>query len=114
MVARARPGSIAAVTTPSLAAYRLFEQGLRAWSRSSEREANELFAAALAEDSTFAFAAYYYAITAEGSWSEVTRALDRAVRLSARAGDRERLIIRAGWAGAMSDSSLAAILRTCA
>ena len=109
---RAQPGSITAVTTPSLAAYRLYEQGLRTWSRNNRPEANELFAAALAEDSTFALAAYYYAVTAEGSWSEVTRALERAMRLSARASERERLTIRAGWAGAMSDPSLAAIADT--
>jgi DNA-binding SARP family transcriptional activator len=110
--ARAQPGSITAVTTPSLAAYRLYEQGLRAWSRNNRPAANELFRAALAEDSTFAFAAYYYAITAEGSWSELTRALERGVRLSTRAGDRERLIIHAGWAAVMSDPSLVAIADT--
>lgn len=34
------------------------------------------------------------------------------MRLSARASDRERLVIRAGWAGTMTDSSLAAIADT--
>jgi tetratricopeptide (TPR) repeat protein len=108
----AQPGSIAAVTTPSLVAYRLYEQGLRAWSRNNRPEASQLFAAALAEDSTFALAAYYFGMTTEASWSEVTRALDRAVRLSARASERERLTIRAGWANTMSDPSLGAIADT--
>ncbi|MDF2772036.1 MAG: transcriptional activator protein [Geminicoccaceae bacterium] len=110
--ASAQPGSIAAVTTPSLAAYRLYEQGLRAWSRNNRPEAAELFAAALAEDSTFALAAYYYALSADASWSDGARALDRAVRLSARASERERLTIRAGWARSMTDPSLAAIADT--
>lgn len=110
--ASGQPGSIAAVTTPSLAAYRLYEQGLRAWSRNNRPEAAELFAAALAEDSTFALAAYYYALSADASWSDGARALDRAVRLSARASERERLTIRAGWARSMTDPSLAAIADT--
>jgi DNA-binding SARP family transcriptional activator len=110
--ARPQPGSITAVTTPSLTAYRLYEQGLRAWSRNHRSQAAELFEAALTEDSTFALAAYYYALSTDGSWSDITRLLDRAVRLSARASERERLTIRAGWASAMSDPSLAAIADT--
>ena len=110
--APAHPGSITAVTTPSLAAYRLYEQGLRAWSRNNRQAAAELFAAALAEDSTFALAAYYYALSVDASWSDVTRALQRAVRLSDRASERERLMIRAGWARTMTDPSLAAIADT--
>lgn len=108
----AQPGSITDVTTSSLAAYRLYEQGLRSWSRNNRQQAAELFTAALAEDSTFALAAYYYALSAEGSWSEITRALERAVRLSARSSRRERLMIRAGWARTMTDPSLAAIADT--
>lgn len=108
----AQPGSIADVTTNSLTAYRLYEHGLRAWSRNSRAEAAELFAAALKEDSTFALAAYYYGLSSGGSWTTVARALERAVQLSARASDRERLLIRAGWAAVMTDSSLAAIADT--
>jgi hypothetical protein len=51
-------GSIADVTTRSLAAYRLYEQGLRSFSGGDNRSAHPLFEAALAEDSTFAMAAY--------------------------------------------------------
>ena len=110
--APAQQGSIAAVTTSSLVAYRLYEQGLRAWARDNRPEAAELFAAALREDSTFALAQYYYANSIDVSWSDVTRALERAVRLSARASERERLMIRAGWANSMTDPSLAAIADT--
>ena len=110
--ARAQQGSIAAVTTTSLAAYRLYEHGLRAWSRNSRQEAAGLFAAAMAEDTTFALAVYYYALAAEAPWSEGARLLERAVRLSARASERERLMIRAGWAAMMTDPALAAIADT--
>jgi DNA-binding SARP family transcriptional activator len=110
--APAKPGSIAAVTTTSITAYRLYEQGLRVWGRNNRTEAAELFAAALAEDSTFALATYYYALTADAAWSDIVRAMERAVRLSAHASERERLIIRAGWARTMTDPSLAAIADT--
>jgi DNA-binding SARP family transcriptional activator len=110
--APAQEGSIASVTTSSLLAYRLYEQGLRAWARNNRPEAAELFAAALAEDSTFALATYYYANSMDASWSDVTRELKRAVRLSARASERERLMIHAGWANSMTDPSLAAIADT--
>jgi DNA-binding SARP family transcriptional activator len=108
----AQPGSIADVTTNSLTAYRLYEHGLRAWSRNDRSEAAELFAAALEEDSSFALAAYYYAQSSDGSWTDNARTLERAVQLSARASERERLLIRAGWAAAMTDSSLGAIADT--
>ena len=110
--APAQQGSIADVTTTSLAAYRLYEHGLRAWSRNSRLEAAELFSAAVAEDSTFALALYYYAVAADVSWSEATRVMERAVRLSARVSERERLMIRAGWAAMMTDPALAAIADT--
>jgi DNA-binding SARP family transcriptional activator/TolB-like protein len=110
--ARSQPGSIAAVTTSSLAAYRLYEHGLRAYSRDNRPEAAGLFAAAMAEDSTFALATYYYALSVDASWSEAARMMERAVRLSARASERERLMIRSGWAAMMTDPSLAAIADT--
>ena len=110
--AASQPGSIAAVTTTSLAAYRLYEHGLRAYTRNNRPEAAGLFAAALGEDSTFALAAYYYAMSVDASWSEAARVLERAVRLSARASTRERLMIRSGWAAMMTDPSLAAIADT--
>jgi len=110
--APSQPGSIAAVTTPSLAAYRLYEHGLRAYSHNNRPEAAGLFAAAMAEDSTFALATYYYALSIDASWSEAARVMERAVRLSARASDRERLMIRSGWAAMMTDPSLAAIADT--
>ena len=108
----AQEGSIASVTTSSLVAYRMYEQGLRAWARNNRPEAAQLFAAALAEDSTFALAAYYYANSMDASWSDVTREMKRAVRLSARASERERLMIHAGWANTMTDPSLVAIADT--
>ncbi|HSJ14133.1 MAG TPA: BTAD domain-containing putative transcriptional regulator, partial [Longimicrobiales bacterium] len=108
------PGSIGAVTTRSLAAYRLYEQGLRTLYRGEAAAAAPLFDAALAEDSSFAMAAYYGAQTHWSVRSEALRRFAHALRLAERAGDRERLVIRAGWAMAVSDPSLLAVAETLA
>ena len=70
-----------------------------------------LFDGALAEDSLFALAAYYAALSEPAPKLFVRRA--RADR-SARASDRERLVILAGWAHATSSPSLRAIADTLA
>jgi len=99
-------GSIKARTTSSLAAYRLYEQGLRAWFRYDVRQAERLFMAALTEDSTFAMAAYY-AGRASG-WQDMLSRIRLAERLATRVTERERLLICAGSAMLLSDPRLGA------
>ncbi len=97
-------GSIRERTTSSLAAYRLYEQGLRAWFRYDKTSAERLFLAALAEDSTFAMAAYYGARASD--WPDMLSRLRHAERLAGAATERERLLIRAGAADLHSDPRL--------
>ncbi|HUQ80870.1 MAG TPA: BTAD domain-containing putative transcriptional regulator [Gemmatimonadaceae bacterium] len=105
-------GSVADVTTHSIAAYRLYVEGLRAYFRTSNNAvAHAMFEAALTEDSTFALAAFYSSIT-EPTAGRVLVTLPRAVRLAERASDRERLMIRAAWADIVSSPALGAIADT--
>ena len=106
-------GSVADVTTRSITAYRLYEQGVRAYYRGDTPAALGLFDGALEEDSLFALAAYYAALS-EPLPKLFVRRIERARRLSARASDRERLVILAGWAHATSSPSLRAIADTLA
>ena len=110
-------GSIADVTTRSLPAYRLYMRGLQRYQAGDGPAARELFEAALGEDSTFAMAAYWAAVSISYDWRSPERRhmlahIDRAVRLSASASDRERLIIRTWWARATNSPSLRAIADT--
>jgi tetratricopeptide (TPR) repeat protein len=98
-------GSIADVTTRSEVAYRFYEEGLRSYYRGDPAVARRLFEAALAEDSTFAMAAYYFSLASQPGYVNYG-ALERALRLADQASDRERLIIRAAWAAAASDPSV--------
>jgi DNA-binding SARP family transcriptional activator/TolB-like protein len=98
------PGSLADVSTRSAVAYRLYVDGLRAFSIGDRERADSLFAAALHEDSTFAMAAYYHALSARAG----SRLFARAVELSASASERERLIIRSEWALANSSPAMLA------
>ena len=109
----ALPGSVAEVTTRSTAAYRMYEQGLRAHFRGDVAVARNFFEAAVAEDSLFAMAQYYAAVDAGNIVMERQR-LERARQLAPRATDRERLTILAGWAGTMALPSLRAIAETLA
>jgi DNA-binding SARP family transcriptional activator len=102
------PSSVAGVTTRSVSAYSLYAQGLRAYANGDQNGARTLFAAALREDSTFAMAAYYYGRLAPYRIDLVT-GLARALELSARATERERLMIHAGWAEAVSARELGAV-----
>jgi tetratricopeptide (TPR) repeat protein len=102
------PGSVAGVTTQSVAAYSLYAQGLRANADGDINAARALFGAALREDSSFAMAAYYYGRTAAYR-ADIVRELGRAMRLSARATERERLMIHAGWAAAVTARELGAV-----
>lgn len=95
---------IAAVSTHSLLAYRLYEEGLRAYAEGDNRTAQRLLTAALDEDSTFAMAAYYRAQSSRRTDDAAFRHyLHRAAQLAYHATDRERLLIQAAWAQAMDD-----------
>jgi DNA-binding SARP family transcriptional activator/TolB-like protein len=105
-------GSVADATTRSVTAYRLYEEGLRSYYLGDVASSGRLFEAALAEDSTFAMAAYYHALASRTTRAEYLRRLRRAVALASRTSDRERLIIEGGWAEANNSPSLRAIGET--
>jgi DNA-binding SARP family transcriptional activator/tetratricopeptide (TPR) repeat protein len=89
---------VADVTTGSVDAYRLYARGLRLlYQDGNASQATTFFHAALEEDSTFAMAAYYTFVAGAGDWS-AKEYLERALRLSDRLTDRERLLIRWAWA----------------
>ena len=64
-------------TTTSILAYRFYEQGLRAFDEGDSMAAQRFFIAALAEDSTFAMAAYYAARVSNGAPSGVSGCSNR-------------------------------------
>ncbi|HEU4829955.1 MAG TPA: hypothetical protein VFT04_12235, partial [Gemmatimonadales bacterium] len=89
------------VTSVSLAARRFYDEGLRAYFSGDSRTAADLFRIALAEDSTFAMAAFHLA---RADPSNPAREWQRAMRLAERATDRERLLILASGALEMNDA----------
>lgn len=105
----AAPGSVAQVTTRSLVAAARYAEGLREYYDGDEAAAARLFDAALADDSLFAMAAYYRALSERGGRIPYLQALRRAQRLAERATDRERLLIRTALASAESDPALLAL-----
>ncbi|MFN8652109.1 MAG: BTAD domain-containing putative transcriptional regulator [Gemmatimonadales bacterium] len=110
---QAPAGSLADVSTRSVEAYRAYEAGLRTYYEGHVPEAEKLFAEALAKDSAFAMAQYYYSLaTASGSRAEGSTRMQRAVELAERASDRERLLIRATWAFYNSSPSIRAYAET--
>ncbi|MEJ2206407.1 MAG: protein kinase [Gemmatimonadota bacterium] len=118
----APPGSIADVTTHSLAAYQLYTEGLRHFYERDQARAEEAFDAALREDSTFAMAAYfsarnrYYFWRSPGATAVERELFDRrvsqAVRLSEGASDRERLMLRAWYAVSYLSPDMRAVAET--
>jgi DNA-binding SARP family transcriptional activator/tetratricopeptide (TPR) repeat protein len=102
-------GSVADATTRSVTAYRLYVEGRRSYYLGDVAAADRLFDAALIEDSTFAMAAYFSALSSQTSRAEFLRRMRRAVTLAARASDRERLIIEGGWAEANNSPLLRAV-----
>ncbi len=103
------------VTTTSLAAERLYDEGLRRFYQSDLQSATELFHAALAEDTSFAMAAYYAGLgegTTDGPAAR--RDLELALRLANRVSERERLIIRQTWAYATNDPAQLALAESLA
>jgi DNA-binding SARP family transcriptional activator len=106
-------GSLAAASTSSVAAYQAYEEGLATYLEGDIPRAERLLGRALELDSLFPQAAFYYALaTSSASQSESMDRLRRAVRLSSRASDRERLIIAAQWQGNNSSPALAAVADT--
>jgi DNA-binding SARP family transcriptional activator len=104
---------LAEVSTRSVEAYRAYEAGVRRWFVGDRRAAEGLFREALEADSTFAMAAYYYAVSEVfGDRHEAFRRMRRAVDLAARASDRERLLILAAWAFLNSSPRISAYADT--
>jgi tetratricopeptide (TPR) repeat protein len=87
-------GSVSEATTDSPVAYRLYEEGLRAFYQYDAAAAKRLMEAALLEDTTFAMAAYYLANLSYGDATGTIAGL-RALRLAARVPERQRLRITA-------------------
>ncbi len=110
----ARPASsLAQVSTTSVEAYKAYEEGLRKFYDNDLASAERFFRQALELDSGFAQAAFYYGrATTSGSRSETLDRLRRAVELSRRAGDRERLVIQAEWGAQNTSPALAAVAET--
>ena len=106
-------GSVSHATTDNPVAYRLYEEGLRALYQYDDAAALRLMNAALNEDSTFAMAAYYAANPAEGN-SDVFVNRARAIRLSVRAPERERLTITADLRAEDMDPRATAIAESLA
>lgn len=107
--------SVSDVTTHSPVAYRLYSEGLRRFNSGDRPGAEQLFAAALAEDSSFAMAAHYYAAATmrEGAVPDTFYArAARAERLAQRASDRDRLIIETFWASRSGSPRVFALTET--
>ncbi|MGI8497162.1 MAG: BTAD domain-containing putative transcriptional regulator [Gemmatimonadaceae bacterium] len=97
-------GTLADVSTRSPIAYRLYEEGLRAFFQFDSYAANRLFNAAIGEDSSFAMATYYAWLTHLPINSSTQDAVaDRAVALASHASDRDRLLILTHVGFARSD-----------
>jgi tetratricopeptide (TPR) repeat protein/TolB-like protein len=96
--------SLADITTHSPIAYRMYEEGLRAYYQFDVYAANRLFRAAAGEDSGFAMATYYAwrSAVAAGDTDQITLS-KRAVALSSHASDRDRLLILTHVGFALSD-----------
>jgi DNA-binding SARP family transcriptional activator/TolB-like protein len=105
---------VASVTTASAVAYRFYAEGVRSYYHGDRRTAARMLDAALAEDSGFAMAEYYRVLAGSESATEGLKRLERARRLAARATDRERLLIQAGWAVQVSSPELRAVAETLA
>ena len=97
------------VSTSSVVAYGLYEEGLRSFWQLDWRASRRLFEAALEVDSNFAMAAFG-AFQSSGSRD----LLQRALRLTDRVTDFERLSIRAAWARSVNHPSQVAIAETLA
>ncbi len=112
---RSESQGLANVTTTSVVAYRLYEEGLRAYYQDDLNSAHRLFRAALAEDSTFAMAAYYASQVEHVLGLPVDAALERRLRaLAEHAPDRERLQILGAWGTITNDPIVLPVAETLA
>lgn len=102
--AQPTPG-LSAMTSQSLLAHDLYDQGLRAYYRDGDyHAAARLFQDALDQDTTFAMAAYYLGRSFEAlDPAAGAEAFARAARLSAHATERERLLIEVQWPAAQNE-----------
>ncbi len=96
-----RPVARREAATNSIVAYRMYEQGLRAFYESKIDAALHFFTAALAEDSTFAMAAFYKGLSIGHDSGNIY--LGRALRHAQRTSERERLLITVNWGWRMAD-----------
>jgi tetratricopeptide (TPR) repeat protein len=93
------------VTTGSLVAWKLYGEGRRALVLNDLHGALRLFEAALAEDSTFAMAAFWAAHVAGGiDAAGQLPLLAKAMRASRHASPRDRLLVATAWAMATNDT----------
>ena len=108
-------GTLADVSTRSPAAYRLYDDGLRAFYQFDSYAANRLFHAAIRQDSLFAMATYYAwrSASAVGGLDQDSLA-GRALALAARASDRDRLLILAHVGFSLADPRAVAAAETLA
>ncbi len=109
------PPADGAELSVSLAASKLYKQGLRAYYRGDYQAADQLFEAALTADSTFAMAAYYASRSL--TTTNVPRAhalLTLARRLADHAPPPQRLLIRGMWADMYDEPARLAIAETLA
>jgi len=108
-------GDSASMPTRSLVAYRFYEEGLRAFSRSDLAAAEQLLSAAVKEDSLFAMAAFkLYQTRALRGVFQPNEVLARIVELTRSASDRDRLMITAYWAFTTARPELQALADTLA
>ena len=112
-------GSVTVATTSSSLAFRLYEEGLRAYARFDVEAAHQLMHAALQEDSTFAMAAYYEAKLAtdpQGLFDGRTmgEVRSRALWLARRAPEYERLTITAALLGENNEPQALAVAESLA
>jgi len=107
-------GSIADLSSRSLTAWQLYEQGQRASVDGRRDAAVASLRGALREDSTFAMAALTLASLLGSPSAEYLPLLRQAVRMSARATPAEAAWIRINWLSAMNDPGLGAAVDSMA
>ena len=109
------PVGLAQATSASLVAHGLYDEGLRAYYRDADyRAAQRLFEAALAQDTTFAMAAYYVGRSLEAQEAPATAAYERAARLAEHAPAPEALFVRVWWPAAQNDPRWPALAESLA
>ncbi len=110
--AAAVSGSLADVTTKSVEAYRLYEEGVRDYYAGRLKDAESKLGEALKADPSFAMAMFYFALSATPNRAVVSGRMNQAVRLADGASDRERLMIKSAWAWNNSSPTLMTLAET--